>query len=124
MYRQDLNDRSYLNESDFYKYSTGLRALVDASEIIPLSSRILISDCQDLPLTKNWLSEGKVSNVKDQLFCGSSYLMSAVSAVESAVSIEYGTSPVEFSTQHCLECMKNITNNKLHNACSGGRPEW
>lgn len=79
-----------------------------------------LTDCLDLPKTKNWLTEKKIPNVKNQMKCASSYLLSGISAIESAVAIEYGSNIMQLSTQHCLECIKNVTNGR-YTGCSGGR---
>lgn len=44
--------------------------------------------------------------------------------LETAVSMEYGTTPLKLSTQHSLECVKNMVKDPTKNACDGGRPEW
>lgn len=80
-------------------------------------------DCQNLPDSKNWMKEGKVSPVQSQYPCGSSYLFAAVAALESATAIFYETSPRKLSAQHTLECVKNTTGGQFK-GCDGGRPEW
>jgi C1A family cysteine protease len=52
---------------------------------------------------------------------GSCYLFCATAVLESAVSIEYKTSPVKLSAQHSLECVKNMTVDAKRDGCKGGR---
>jgi cathepsin L len=79
-----------------------------------------VSECKSLPAYKNWVEEGKMGRVRDQLDCGDCWLMVALSALESAVSIEYDTAPLQLSDQHSLECMWNVTG---RNPCEGGNTE-
>jgi KDEL-tailed cysteine endopeptidase len=62
----------------------------------------------------DWVAQGKVHPVKDQGSCGSCYAFSAVGAVESAVSIKYGTAPVSLSEQQVVDCDKG------NYGCQGG----
>jgi hypothetical protein len=119
-YALEINHLSHLPSKES---QTGLLALADSNSPLPLASRVLPPECQDLPAMKNWVTEKKVSTVKDQLKCGSSYLLSAVAALESAASIEFASNIVDLSNQHCLECVKNMTGGKS-TGCTGGRPEW
>jgi C1A family cysteine protease len=57
------------------------------------------TECENLPAYKNWVEEGKVGPVKDQGQCGSCYMISAITALESAAAIEHGTSPIHLSEQ-------------------------
>lgn len=113
------NNLSYMNQKEFYEKFTGLLPLVETHSSKPIVSSKLPSECQGLPVYKNWINEGKVPKVKNQGNCKSNFLLSAVSALESAVAIEYGTNITELSTQHCLECVKNMTG--IFTGCSGGR---
>lgn len=122
-YQQGLNQNAWMNQKQFSDRSTGLLPLATGVEIPLLVSRVVPPECQNLPAYKNWTTEKKVSPVKNQLSCGSSYLITAVSALESAAAIEFGSTITELSNQHCLECMKNITKRPLA-GCTGGRPEW
>jgi hypothetical protein len=56
------------------------------------------------------------------LDCGASYLLSAVAALESVTAIEYDSNIVELSTQHTLECVKNMTGAQPVN-CKEDKPE-
>ena len=47
----------------------------------------------------NWLAEGKVTPVKDQLECGSCWAFAASTVLESKVAIEENTTPVRLSEQ-------------------------
>lgn len=108
-----LNQFSHFNTRKFVKISSGLIPLTERSSTTLIND--LPEDCQDLPAYKNWIEEGKVSSVKNQQNCSSSYLLTGISALESAASIEYGSEVVELSTQHFLNCMRD--------GCKGGRPE-
>ena len=118
-YLQELNHLSHLTKDEFVKKSTGLIPLLKTAQKLTE----LPEDCRDLPASKNWVEEGKVSAVKNQFDCASSFLQSAVSALESAAAIEYDSKVVELSSQHPSDCLKNMTNGRFV-SCVGGRPEW
>lgn len=113
---QQLYDFSYLSQPKFLDFYTGMIE----TNISLLLSRATTLDCKDLPMAKNWMTEGKMSAVQNQFPCGSSFLFAAVSAVESAMAIQYDTFPVKLSNQHLLECVKNMTGGE-YTGCNGGR---
>jgi C1A family cysteine protease len=113
-YIQAVNHLSYMSAKEFSSKFTGLLPLEDKDDTKPSIIRKLPSECKNLPVYKNWAREGKVAPVKSQKNCGASYLMAAVSALESAVAIEYGENVTELSTQWVHECVGNKT-------CAGGR---
>jgi cathepsin L len=120
-FKQSVYDFSHLPRDEFYGRYTGLK--VDESwQTERRKSRDVFEKCDSLPATKNWMDERKVPEVKDQKECSSSYLHSAVSALESAVAIQYDTQPMKLSTQNVLECMKNMTNGEVE-GCDRGYAE-
>lgn len=84
-----MNQDSWLDQNVFSDKSTGLISTGN-NEASPLASRVVPPECQNLPAYKNWISERKVSPVKNQLNCASSYILAAVAALESASAIEFG----------------------------------
>ncbi|KAH9394368.1 hypothetical protein TYRP_004419, partial [Tyrophagus putrescentiae] len=67
----------------------------------------------ELPNEFNWVDRKKVSNVYSQLSCGSCYVFSTVSALESQYMIVNNlTVAPHFSVQAVLNCMEN--------GCNGG----
>lgn len=108
-----------MNQNEFESSFTGLLPLVDTNSPKPTMFRKLPEDCQNLPAYKNWVIERKVSTVKNQGNCRSSYLLQAVAAIESAVAIEHGVNITELSTQRALECVRNMTGTVT--GCTGGR---
>jgi hypothetical protein len=79
--------------------------------------------CKDVPESLNWAEQNKVTAVKDQKKCGSCFIFSSTGAIESAIAIEYGITPINMSIQHSLDCIKDPKTGK-QNGCTGGRPEW
>ena len=93
------------------------------NEPVLINSRIDRGSCEDVPDYKNWSAEGKVVEVLDQRQCSCCYLFAALGTIENAVAIEYNlTEPVKLSTQHTLQCMKNMTGG-LKTGCDGDTPE-
>lgn len=117
-YTRTLYKFSHLSESQFMKMYGGLKL-----EAPVLSSQYSAwndaTECDNLPEYKNWVQEGKVGQVMDQSPCGSCYMMSAITALESATTIETGKK-IQLSKQHMLECYKKYRNAKT--SCSGGYP--
>ena len=67
----------------------------------------------------DWRDHNVVSPVKDQSYCGSCYIFSAVAAMESAYMLASdGTNVYQFSEQAYLNC-----NNYVDDACQGGMIE-
>ena len=62
----------------------------------------------------NWVSQGKVTPVKNQGGCGSCWAFAATTAQEAMQSIKYGSSPVRLSEQEGVDCTS-----KSH-GCGGG----
>ena len=67
-------------------------------------------DIVDLPKSKNWITDGAVTDVKNQGYCGSSWAYAAASAIESAhFVIERELNPL--STQQLIDCVPAIAGN-------------
>ena len=115
-YQQAINHLSYIDQKQFHNQFAGLMPLVGTK---PQNIRVIPSECRNLPSYKNWINDRKIPPVKNQKNCNSSFLLSAVSALESAVAIEYGENITELSVQHCLECLKNMTGR--FSGCRSGR---
>lgn len=78
-------------------------------------AQVSVGSCSDLTY-KNWVEEGKVSPVQNQL-CGCCYIFAAVAAVESVFAIKYETSPPKYSEQQLLPCAKSA--NGIRGGCNG-----
>jgi len=70
----------------------------------------------DPPAEWDWRNFGKVSSVKNQGACGSSWIFPMVGALESKILIESGVE-LDLSEQHILSCSSNET------GCGGGQFE-
>jgi cathepsin L len=74
-----------------------------------------VLDVSALPTSVDWRSKGVVSEVRNQLQCGSCYSFSAVSTLESAVAIKTGKL-YDLSEQEIVSCSVKYGNLK----CNGG----
>jgi len=63
----------------------------------------------------DWVSQGKVSRVKNQQACGSCWAFSTIGALESAFAIQKNIN-VELSEQELVDCSSSYGNN----GCNGG----
>ena len=81
----------------------------------PLPVTSLIAT-QSLPLNLDWRDKGVVGPVKNQWFCGSCYIFSAVGTIESNYAISHNCSSISLSEQQVLDC------NGL-SGCDGGWPD-
>lgn len=70
---------------------------------------------QIFPSSKDWVSEGHVSPVKDQGYCGSCWAFSAVGAIESIYSIK-NDKILDLSEQQLVDCSRPYGNM----GCDGG----
>merc|ERR1711973_580755 len=59
------------------------------------------------PRNFDWISQGKVSSVKNQAQCGSCAAFSVIGAVESCFNIQNGDAVDDLSEQHILDCAYN-----------------
>lgn len=100
---------------------TGLIEHVKSSNVLRRSGRVLPPECLNLPRSKNWINEGKTTPVQNQRPCNCSYLMAALTIIESSAAIENAASPVKLSAQNVLECVKNFTAGQS-TGCNGGSP--
>ncbi len=64
----------------------------------------------------NWVTKGKVTDVKDQGLCGSCWTFSAISITETLVAIKNNTTPERYSEQQLVDCCKT----SMSNGCHGG----
>ena len=87
------------------------------------SSLLTASAEKDYPLYVDWRLAGKVSPVKNQLACGSCFIFSAVSTIESHIAIETDTLPMVLSTQEVVDCMPNLDHCGGSGGCNGGTQE-
>jgi C1A family cysteine protease len=120
-YELALYQFSHLTDEIFGEKYLGLEPPTNA---VRRKREILTADqCKDVPDSLNWVKLNKVAHVKDQKECGSCFIFSSTGAIESAIAIEYGITPINMSIQHSLDCIKDPKTGK-QNGCTGGRPEW
>lgn len=72
-----------------------------------------VSKTISVPLTIDWVTLGKVNPIRNQGNCGSCWAFSAVSSIETAVSIKTGILP-KLSEQQLVDC------DSSNYGCSGG----
>lgn len=82
---------------------------------VPTVAQSDIMDLESLPTSVDWRSKGVVSDIRNQLQCGSCYSFSAVSTLESAVAIKTGKL-YDLSEQEIVSCSVKYGNLK----CNGG----
>lgn len=102
------------------EYQNLLKAQIPESKPLPVSSDDLfvLADPSSLPDHWDWRDKGVVGPVKNQWFCGSCYIFSAVGVMETAFSITSHSRPlsgISLSEQQVLDC-----NGK--DGCRGGNP--
>ena len=78
-----------------------------------LSHRSAVLSEGDIPESKDWREEGKVTGVKDQASCGSCWTFGAVGPVETNYAIRTGKRK-SFAEKEYLDCVYN------YNGCNGG----
>jgi C1A family cysteine protease len=120
-YKLELQWFSHLSEFEFTRKFLGL--LPPTEKIRRKRAALTAAECKDVPDSLDWTKLNKVAHVKDQKECGSCYIFSSTGAIESAIAIEYGITPINMSIQHSLDCIKDPKTGK-QNGCTGGRPEW
>lgn len=74
-----------------------------------------------LPASVDWRTKGAVTNVKNQLSCGSCWSFSSTGSLEGAYAIKFGNL-VSFSEQQLVDC-DNIKNGGGNLGCNGGNME-
>lgn len=84
-----------------------------AQRTLPATSLIAT---KSLPANLDWRDRGIVGPVKNQWFCGSCYIFSAVGTIESNYAISHNSSSIDLSEQQVLDC------NGL-SGCDGGWPD-
>lgn len=82
-------------------------------------TKVEILESVELPDSLNWVTEGKVTPVKDQGTCGSCWSFSTTGSIESAYWIQNG-SEILMSEQQLIDCSVDYGNN----GCSGGLVEY
>ena len=107
-FKLELNKFSTFTK-DEYKSILGLNNLIKDDECnqMPNYNELLDMDNFD------WLSQNKITSVKNQLECGSCWAFSTIGAYENWYAINYNEL-VDFSEQELVDC------DKTDNGCNGG----
>ena len=97
------NAFSGMNSKDFTNYlGYTINKNINNNEII--SNEIISNEIIDnLPKIIDWREKGVVTNIKNQMNCGSCWAFSAIATVESAIAIKTGNL-YELSEQQLVSC--------------------
>jgi len=100
-----------LSQEEWMAKRTGGLPAYDNTTIFEdsLDERIINKMKKLAPAPRNfdWISQGKVSSVKNQAQCGSCAAFSVIGAVESCFNIQNGDAVDDLSEQHILDCAYN-----------------
>lgn len=96
-----------------------LKRTIRAENFLPIVSSVV---CNNLPSSKNWLDEGKVTPVQDQEQCNSDYIFAPAASIESHAAIKEFAAPVKLSEQHLIECIRDPASTR--GGCNKGKVEW
>jgi len=85
----------------------------------PLSTDATLSSTAvaDPPASVDWVTAGKVTSVKNQDRCGGCWAFATAAAVESALAIARGSTPVSFSVEQLVSC------DTIDKGCQGGNAQ-
>lgn len=112
-FRLGLNKFADLNSTEFAAKYTGFNETANRLRTEKKNYKSLSNI--EAPSEKDWVSEGKVNQVKDQGACGSCWAFSATAALETRKAIDSGDLPV-FSEQALVDCGGEFNTY----GCSGG----
>lgn len=117
-----INQFADMTEEEFLsKYTTNLnvkegRSQAAIQRLQNTSNIVQKRKLADVPSSKNWYKEGKVSRPYDQNGCGGCWAFSTASAVESLLAITgQDENLTELSVQQLIDC-----DTKDNYACDGG----
>eukprot|EP00884_Botryococcus_braunii_P022746 jgi/Botrbrau1/9155/Bobra.160_3s0027.1 len=116
-YKMAMNQFGDLTNEEFKRY-LGLRPLANGSFQAQPSKYFSHSTVVDIPPEKDWVKEGAVTGVKNQLFCGSCWAFSAIGAVEGVNYLQTGEL-ISLSEQELVDC---DTSKDL--GCNGGLMDY
>ena len=98
------------------KQPEGYQAKIDKGE---LDFKGPIVQADSAGKTVNWITQGKVTPVKNQGRCGSCWAFGAVGIMESDYAIQGG--PLRnMSEQQAVDCVVQSANSSCCNGCQGG----
>ncbi|VAI30979.1 ervatamin-B-like [Triticum dicoccoides] len=110
----DLTDDEFLETHLGYRHQHGgLRPADDAPAAAVNMSKAAAGHFQDTPDSMDWRAQGAVTQVKNQLSCGSCWAFAAVAATEGLVKIATGDL-ISMSEQQVLDCTGGA------NTCNAG----
>jgi len=109
-WRLKMNLFGDLEWEEFRSNRIGLKGLMEAHPIV-----VKATHGRDLPNEINWVVEGAVTPVKDQLECGVSWAFAIAGSLESAHFIKTGEL-VSLSEQQLMDC----TVSGMSQGCDGG----
>ena len=110
----EANEFADLTSDEFNKIYNRLKVQTRKRRSIPTEEYVL---SRAIPTSKNWVSSGAVTPIKNQGACGSCWAFAVTAAVESAYLISKAKT-VDLSEQNVLDCASNAKYGNY--GCDGG----
>lgn len=127
-YTLGINEFADINHDEFFlDYSseqistttTTTKPKIENTNKRFLKSQIDNPRWNDFPHTIDWVSQGRVTSVKNQGNCGSCWSLSTIGAIEGIHAITTGNL-ISLSSQQLIDCSTDYGNI----GCNGGIPIW
>lgn len=113
VFMQNLAKIDAINKDSSNTYTAGVNQFSDmldsefAAKLLTLkapSNKLQTNNNYDVSVNIDWVRKGKVTPVKDQGFCGSSWAFASVAAIESILMISRYVPSPDLSEQEVMDC--------------------